>query len=234
MKLLIGDAPLWLCEALSENGFEVFKTGLCDLLPGPVSGHIDLVAVKILDKLFIAQEKEKTITEYDRMYSLFSGYDIRICKTKLSDSYPGDVPLNFVTVGDYVICNPRTVLPDALYIAKEYGKTVIPVSQGYTNCSTLVIDEKSIITDDEGIFKACSEFLDVLLVEKGSISLPGYDYGFIGGSAFRQGDTVYFFGNLFSHPDSEKIEAFIREKILKVCSLSFEHKLVDIGGTVVL
>lgn len=232
-NILIGDAPDWLCESLKQYGFCVYKLGTCDMLPTPVCGHTDLLASKIEDTLFIAKEKEKTVKEYIKS-GTFKDLRILFSDIPLGDTYPKDVPLNFVSVGDFIICNKKTVLKGVLPAGEKMNKKLIHVSQGYTKCSTLVVDDHSVITDDESIFKAAGMHMDTLLVSKGSVSLPGYNYGFIGGAAVKINDTVYFFGSLDSHPDAEKICEFISKRNLKTVSLSDEHKLIDIGGAIVL
>lgn len=234
MNIIIGDAPTWVENALENAGFEVLKLGICESLPKPVSGHADLVTAKFDNRLIVAGEKERILKELDSKSLFLSKYELCTCDIELSDTYPGDVPLNFAVVGNFVICNPKTVWNEIVYIAPKSGKTVIPVLQGYTKCSTLVVDDKSIITDDESIFRATQGTLDTLLVSKGSISLPGYNYGFIGGASFTCGGTVYFFGNLSSHPDHLKIRSFIEERGMRTFSLSSEHNLIDIGGAIVL
>ena len=61
--------------------------------------------------------------------------------------------------------------------------TKIHVKQGYTRCSLLPVDDRSFITSDAGIAKTLAEHdTDVLLIHPGHIHLPGFDYGFIGGT----------------------------------------------------
>lgn len=234
MNIIIGDAPTWVENALDNVGFEVLKLGRCESLPKPVSGHVDLVTAKFDNRLIVAGEKERILREPNSKRLFLSKYELYTCDIELSDKYPGDVPLNFAVVGNFVICNPKTVWNEIVYIAQKSGKTVIPVSQGYTKCSTLIVDDKSIITDDENIFRATHGTLDTLLVSKGSISLPGYNYGFIGGASFICGDNIYFFGDLSSHPDALDIRSFIEAHNKNIFSLSHEHNLIDIGGAIVL
>jgi hypothetical protein len=61
---------------------------------------------------------------------------------------------------------------------------IIDVKQGYTKCSVLPVSNNAFITDDISIYNQCVSFgIDVLYVGKGDVSLPGYNYGFIGGCA---------------------------------------------------
>ena len=107
---------------------------------------------------------------------------------------------------------------------------MIGCRQGYTKCSTVVVDSRSLITADQGIAAACSkaEDLDVLLVQEGHVALEGYDTGFIGGASGRVGDEIIFNGDLSAHPDFQKIKDFIEERGLE-CKWLPEYPLTDIG-----
>ena len=109
--------------------------------------------------------------------------------------------------------------------------TLIDVRQGYTKCSTVVVDENSIITYDEGIVKACAPYrdLDVLQIAPGFVRLDGFDTGFIGGASGRVGNEIIFNGDLFSHPDFNSIVSFIEKRGL-VCRWFADYKLTDIGS----
>jgi hypothetical protein len=69
------------------------------------------------------------------------------------------------------------------------------VKQGYTKCSLVVVDEKSVITSDMGLAAALQRFeIDVLLISQGHVALPGLQYGFLGGASGRAGDEILFNG----------------------------------------
>ncbi len=208
MRLLCGQAPLWLKESFSEYGFVLEEVGICEKLPAAVAHHIDLMKVKIGDRLFETQE--------------------------LGDKYPFDVPLNVAQVGRYLICNPKTASPDILNYSKDIGLEIIPTAQGYTKCSILVLNETSIITEDDSIYNAAWDKLDVLKIEKGHVNLPGYDYGFIGGASCTVNDTVYFFGKISAHPDFDRIKNFITSKGLYMTELGHGETLLDIGGVIAI
>ena len=111
----------------------------------------------------------------------------------------------------------------------------IKVNQGYCKCSTLVVKENALITDDESIYHKMRENgTEALLVSKGDIFLKEHDYGFIGGASGKiSNDTIVFFGNIFLHRDSEMIISFIREH---GCSYlcTDNGPLRDIGGIIPL
>jgi hypothetical protein len=111
------------------------------------------------------------------------------------------------------------------------SKKKIEVKQGYCKCSVLIVDENSVITDDESIHRKMSENgIDSLFVSKGDISLPGHEYGFIGGSSGKiSKETIIFFGDVRNHRDFKKISEFITNHGCKfICTDS--GALRDIGG----
>ena len=107
--------------------------------------------------------------------------------------------------------------------------TPVNVRQGYAKCSTVIVDEDSIITYDRGLGQRCIEAgMDVLFVSPGHVLLEGYESGFLGGASGRIGDTVYFNGDLTEHPDFQAIKDFIEERGLS--SKWFpDWPLTDIG-----
>ena len=161
---------------------------------------------------------------------------------KLTPKYPGNIIYNAVCTGKYFIHNLKYTDPELLAAAK--GLTLVDVPQGYTRCCCLPVDDSSFITSDEGIAKAlASTDADVLLIEKGHIQLPGFDYGFIGGCAghimisFENADntipTIVFNGDLSSHPDHDRIADFINARGINIAYFE-DYPLTDIGSILAL
>ena len=221
-----GKAPRWLKEAFSIHGVALVEIGTCNSLQVPVAHHIDMMALPISDKLLVTPE-----TKFLKAH--FPGKEIVVTEEHISPKYPGDVLLNAVWLPDYLICNTNTVAKEILQMAYEQGKTLIHVNQGYTKCSICIVSDNAIITEDESIYEACKDNLDVLLIRKGEVELPGYEYGFIGGASALTSDTVYFFGNIENHSDHEAIQQFIALHNKRIVSLSKTEKLLDIGGIII-
>ena len=153
-------------------------------------------------------------------------------ETVPGSDYPLDIPFNAACTGKHFIHNLRCTAPKLLARARELDMNLINVKQGYAKCSTVIVDEDSIITYDRGLAKAClAAGMDVLEVTPGHVVLPGYDTGFIGGASGRIGDTIYFNGNLEEHPDFERIVRFIEGKGLRVKWFE-EWPLTDIGSII--
>ena len=203
------DACRGLIEYLEEGGHEVMRFGTLDKVAPPVANHPDLIFCKISVGVVYQGDPEK-----------------------LSPKYPGDVIYNGCSTGKYFIHNLKCTDPELLYIAREAGLELINVRQGYGRCSILPIDEDSIITYDKGIAIVCEEAgLNVLKVTPGHVALPGYDEGFIGGTAGRVGDEVLFNGDLSAHPDFEAIRDFICERGLGLKYFD-DCPLTDIGSVI--
>lgn len=184
---------------------------------------------------------------------------------KLRPSYPGNIIYNAVCTGKYFIHNLKYTDPGLLEAAREWKGAqrssaegscrlqrkedliLVDVPQGYTRCCLLPVDDSSFITSDAGIAKALmAAGADVLLIEKGHIDLPGFDYGFIGGcaghimipvtdsdAASDLAPTIIFNGDLSAHPNFEKIAAFIHER--NIDTVYFEDlPLTDIGSILAL
>ena len=196
-----------LIEYLKEQGHTVSIIRLSDVTYAPVSSHPDIY-----------------------MCSMGPGKPVFFgCPEKIGKKYPENIIYNAACTGKFFIHNLKYTDPQLLTTAESLEKISVP--QGYTKCNTLIVDENSIITSDVGIYNSCYSKLKVLLIEKGHIALKGFDYGFIGGTAGRIGDTVIFNGDLSRHPDYEKIAAFIESRDLKVKYFT-EYPLEDIGSII--
>lgn len=151
---------------------------------------------------------------------------------KVTDKYPGDVLYNAASSGRYFIYHKEYTDPALVAEGLSDGAVPVPVRQGYVKCSTAIIDEESFITSDEGIAKALTAAgATVLLIRPGLIALPGYDYGFIGGTCGRVENHIVFNGNISAHPDFKAIKNFIISRNLYL--VYFENlPLTDIGSII--
>ena len=109
--------------------------------------------------------------------------------------------------------------------------TFINVKQGYSKCNICPVAENAVITEDAGIYKKLSGFMDVLLIEPGHVALQGYGYGFIGGAAGLIGDKkLYFNGRIDQLPDYERIMLFLEKHSVK--AVTEDYPLTDIGSVI--
>lgn len=153
-------------------------------------------------------------------------------RKNIEKDYPNNVMLNCVVLNDKLICNTKTISDEVLQMAIKDNLKIINVNQGYTKCSTCIVNENAIITSDKSIYKSCRNEMDVLLIRQGYIELSGTDYGFIGGSSFKYNrNTVVFTGNIELHPDYESIKSFAQNHNVELLSLT-ENTMIDIGSII--
>lgn len=212
-----------------ENGIEVIFSEPNFNIEKAVSHHVDLSAVHLGHNCVLVEKKQK------KLASLLEcrGACVLLSNKDISGGYPEDIGLNFALLGEYVIGNMKyadKVL--APYIEKKIS---VNVRQGYAKCSCLIVDEKSLITDDESIYrKSLSLGLDCLLISKGDISLPGHKYGFIGGAGGKiSKEKIIFFGEIEKHRDYDKIHRFIINHGCEIVSFN-GLALTDFGGIIPL
>ena len=72
-------------------------------------------------------------------------------------------------------------------------------------------------------------------ITPGEILLNGYGYGFIGGASavLERERAVLFFGNVYKHPDGEKIVRFCEGKGYRVY-YDKDTPLTDCGGVKII
>lgn len=151
---------------------------------------------------------------------------------KLGGKYPENAAFCAVFLDNYMMHRLDITAPELLEYAGKTGRTLINVRQGYTRCSCVVVDGRSIITADEGIYRELCKYPDisVLKISQGYVLLPGFDYGFIGGASGRVGGEMVFNGDVSRHPDYLRIKEFIKERGLKLWF--FNKALRDIGSII--
>ncbi|MDB8792035.1 hypothetical protein PN398_15030, partial [Romboutsia sp. 1001216sp1] len=151
----------------------------------------------------------------------------------IESKYPNNIQYNVCLFGKYAIHNFDYTDKNILKYIKENNLTMINVNQGYTKCSVCIVDENSIITSDEGIYKEVIKHnIDCLLISKGNIDLFNMNYGFIGGcSGLISHKELAFYGNIKLHPDYDKIYDFVKSKNKEIISLS-DEKLLDLGSLI--
>lgn len=190
--------------------------------------HADMQALNINGKLFINGACKKLINRLKEQNTEFI-----ICDN-IGSKYPDNVALNVALVGRKLLCNEKALHPFVKKYCNNIGIQIIDVNQGYAKCSTLVLNDNTIITDDESIYKvSLINNINVLKIKKGDVYLDDSTVGFIGGASAKIGDTVYFFGDINSHRNADEIKGNIYGCGLKIeCAPS--SKLIDIGGAIIL
>lgn len=225
LVFLSSDTPKNIISALEGNGARVIPLPPFSALQKPVASHADMLLLACGKTLFVHKDyplpREPLFCTFDKVVSV---------NEPISSKYPNDILLNIAIVGDNVFANTQFASKTALDFLAGQGKKICHVKQGYTHCSTCIVGDNAIITSDIGISNAAkSAGVDTLLISSGHISLPGYDYGFIGGASGSDRNNIYFCGSLSYHPDGISIQSFCQKHGKTVVELS-NSPLVDIGG----
>lgn len=228
--VLSSRAPAECVNNLKALGYTTLLLPSFKRLSFPVDTHADM--------LFFSY-KDQIVTHKEYLNTAKSIFDIleESCKINIIQSdhdvkskYPFDIAFNAIAAGNHLYTNEKHTSAEIIKAANSEGLSISSVKQGYAACSTLLLRDSHVITADVSLAKKFRENgLEVILISNGSISLPPYDYGFIGGASGVFEDTVYFAGDIESHPDRYAILNAVSKCKMKHISLSKE-KLCDIGG----
>ncbi len=190
------------------------------------SHHADMAAIHLGESRVVVCKSQTELTNNLKA----KGFDVIESDRDIAGEYPNDIALNFTVIDRFIIGNSN--FADKALKANTKLLISLKVKQGYCKCSSLVVDENAVITDDKSIHNIADENgIDSLLVSKGDILLPGHEYGFIGGASGKISESeVLFFGDVTKHRDYKKIADFIKKHGCEIISLNFP--LTDFGGII--
>lgn len=219
-------------ENLSNLGYKIIKIPQNTSLYPAIDGHVD-IQLCIINKFDKKVLITKDICNDFKDLLKSNNIDYVESSTTLSSTYPNNISLNAFISDNYIVHNLKYT--DPVLIDSLKNKKTINVKQGYTKCSILPITEKAIITNDPGISKILSQYdFDILLLPYGDITLPGFDYGFIGGvGGMISEDTIAFFGDLNSYKYGDKVLSFLNKYNITPIYLK-KGKLCDRGSLFIL
>lgn len=228
MKTVIVDYRISELEKENLNKLS-YKTLLCPkspLLYEAICGHPD-IQLNIIDENTIMVHKNIQIDFVTKLKSL--NKNIIYSHSNLSSKYPEDILLNAVNLKNFFIHKIKNTDKNLLNIVKH--KKLINVNQGYTKCSTAVINNTAVITSDKSIANALyNENFDVLLLPPGDILLPGLNYGFIGGTCgLLEEGLLTFYGDLNYYTYGNEVISFLKKHKVEPVFLR-KGKLIDRGS----
>lgn len=237
MKYLLIDERMRDVEkqTLKNLGYELIEIKKSTNVYPEISSHVDIFACKIKDKVIVEKSAYKMLKN-----KLNNDENILISgETMISYDYPNDIKYNVCIVGNKAIHNFKYTDSKITQELEKNNFERINVKQGYSNCSIAVIDEKSIILSDRGLYNNLKNSgLDILFLdyipniklfdENGEYSQKN---GFIGGAISRIGDNIVVFGDLDKIDYYGNIRNFIESRNLKI--IDFEGlDVVDYGGAI--
>lgn len=211
--------------ALIEKGIEVIEVEPLAALQKPVSSHADMQIHDLGEgRAIVAKGAEKLKSDLE-------AYGFNTAFQELREKYPYDIALNCFCLNKKLFCKIENTSEILLKYYQSIGVEAAPVKQGYTKCSTAIVDSSSIITADASITQAAQSCgLQALRIHSGGIILPGCDTGFIGGCCGLISQTeLAFTGRLSCHVDADVITAFCSSRGIVVIELT-DSDLIDIGG----
>lgn len=214
-------------KEIENLGHTVISSDTVKVFPIPEQKHADMQILPINNDIFILNECTVLVKKLSNERLLF-------CNKKAGKKYPENILLNFLFLNNTLYGKLSAIDKNLLDYCKENSIRTVNINQGYARCSTLVINNNTVITSDLSIEKALkNDGVEILLISSGNIVLDGYNYGFIGGAGGKiDENTVAFFGNIQNHPDYILIEEFCKKHNVTIKVICKDMPLTDIGGIV--
>lgn len=224
--ILSSKAPKKCTDKLSALGYRVLTLAPFERLGAPVDTHADMLLFSYNNIIITHSDYYRAARDVFDTLSGECGMTLVLSDCDVRPKYPQDVAFNAIALGGILYSNtPHT----SAVICEMFPKKV-KVKQGYAACSTLALSDKCVITADVSLAQEYRRHdIDVTMIRGGSISLPPYDCGFIGGASGLDGDTVFFTGDIDTHTDAEIIKNTLSLQKKKYITLS-DEPLFDVGG----
>lgn len=237
MKTLIVDyrIPRECERALDVRGYRIIKLRPNPLLSEPVASHTDMLIFSFEDEIISTADYCDAVPDvFEDIHTRHLNLKVTFTSDEVCEVYPRDCKMNALKMGRDLFINEESISPYIINEAKRRGFGLHFVKQGYPACTVLSISSEAAITADAGMARAIEKSgKRVYRISNGAISLPPYEYGFIGGAAFSDEKKIFFFGDIDLHPDKDIILSAIKAEGKEAVSLA-PLPLVDLGGAVVI
>ena len=214
-------------EKIKELGYNLIEIKKNPKVYEEISSHVDIFACKIGNKVII---------EPSRTYDIPQKIELEYGAELIEEKYPKDIKYNICIIGKKAIHNFKYTDLKIKSELEKQGYEIINTTQGYTNCSIAVIDEKSAIVTDKGLYKILiahgidvlyiKEQLDIKLLKDGRYSSRN---GFIGGAISKIGNKIIIFGDLSKIDKNEQIRNFIKKRNVEIIEFKGQD-VIDYGG----
>ena len=233
MKVVIVDGRMGEDEQrkLMLLGFHPLSLPKSSKLPVAISSHPDTLLFRIGDRIVSSADYcDEASYFFGDLRELCPHITLTLTGDSFTDKFPGDCLYNALTVGRFIFCREDSISRKIPELAEAFGFEIVSVKQGYPACSALALGDKAIITSDKGLLRAAEAVgIPGYWIEPGHISLPPYEYGFIGGASGVVGDNVYFIGDYKRHPSADIIDRAMEDFGYRAIALS-DKPLSDLGG----
>ena len=120
-----------------------------------VASHPDMLLFRLDEKLFVSRAYYRVAkSEVDRIIDT-TALSLILTDDKFGCYYPDDIKFNAFIISDHLVGNTEHISGEIRKHANNGGIKQANVKQGYSKCSTVVL-ENAVITADSGIYKtAC-------------------------------------------------------------------------------
>ena len=210
-------------KLLGINTIKVPKNPNFDM---PVNSHADMSFVHLGGETCVVQRECNIIV--NNLTNL--EFNVLFSQNEYKKEYPFDVGLNCVRINDILIGREDSLDKTVREFCENQNIEIINVNQGYSKCSICVVNENSIITEDDSIYNKLKSKLDVLKIHSGDVKLNGYNYGFFGGcTGLIDKNILAVNGEIKYHSSSKQIKSFLKERNVQILELK-DGILEDIGS----
>ncbi|MCI8272728.1 MAG: hypothetical protein HFJ55_01440 [Clostridia bacterium] len=218
-------------EVLKQQGYELIEIQESPDIYSEISSHVDIFTCKIGNKIIVEPSQYYLVNDKVREV-----YEVKEGRDNIDSEYPDDIKYNVCIIGKKAFHNFQYTDTEVKKELINQGYELVNTTQGYTNCSIAVIDDKSCIVTDKGLYQILQKHgIDVLFLEyEPDIKLlKRMEYsnknGFIGGAISRIGNSVIITGDLKKIDRDGKIRQFINERNLEIIDFS-GIDVIDYGG----
>ena len=222
--------PAGMKNKIESFGIEIVETVAHPNLYEAVKGHPDLMGCPLKNITIIVPYL------YSKKYKDFERFSTQIGATLIEKKYPNHIKYNVATFGRHALGYFKYVDKAIISVLESLKISLINTIQGYSKCSTLILDSNNLVTSDISIFKAINEIygMNIAMINSGDIILEGFEYGFIGGaSSLIDNKKVAFMGSLEHYNNGKAIINVLDSLEIDAVFLA-NSKLQDYGSMVPL
>ncbi|MDO5018317.1 MAG: hypothetical protein Q4E02_03365 [Lagierella massiliensis] len=199
-------------EILNKHKIEVIKTIPLKEVDKPIIDHPDMAIHPIDYYTFVVYNKHAKYYKEKLMK-----FNVRVVESynNINKIFPNDIALNISRTKDFYFHKKGYTDKNVIHYLMDKSRPIY-TNQGYSKCSSLIIKQNVIITCDKGLYNTyIKNGIKAYFLPQGSIDLPGYNTGFIGGcGGMISKNEILFYGNLDKYKYREElIEILTRENI---------------------
>ena len=200
-----------------------------DFVYPSIAAHPDIFFFQYADNqlVFAPNTPQEWIAELHK-----AGIKLMRGKQPLGFGHPETVHYNACGTKNLLVHNLKHT--DERILKLYSGKKQINVSQGYTRCNLLALNENAFITSDLGIFQKLKDSdFDVLYIDPRQIHLEGHDYGFFPGCCGVFNQSLLVCGDTSKLKEKPELDAFLSRNGFSLIELD-DGVLTDLGGILFL